>query len=149
MPDIFEDDGRINFLKAGIHFADAVNTVSPTYAREIKASVDGPGLAPVISKKGERFRGILNGVDYDAWSPETDTLIPARYSVQDMSGKIKCKIHLQRQFHLEENARIALIGFIGRLTRQKGVHLLKEVIERVVNDMVVQVVIVGQRQSAI
>ena len=70
-------------------------------------------------------------------------LIPARYSVEDMSGKIKCKMHLQGQFHLEENARIALIGFIGRLTRQKGVHLLKEVIERVVNDMVVQVVILG------
>ena len=143
VPDIFEDDGRINFLKAGIHFADAASTVSPAYAREIRASIDGPGLAPVISKKGERFRGILNGVDYDTWSPETDTLIPARYSVQDMSGKIKCKLHLQRQFHLEENARIALIGFIGRLTRQKGVHLLREVIERVVNDMVVQVVILG------
>jgi len=143
LPDIFEDYGRINFLKAGIHFADAVNTVSPTYAREMKASIGGPGLAPAISKKRERFRGILNGVDYDAWSPERDMLIPARYSVEDMSGKIKCKMHLQGQFHLKENAGIALIGFIGRLTRQKGVHLLKEVIERVVNDMVVQVVILG------
>ena len=110
---------------------------------EIRTAVGGPGLAPVISKKGERFRGILNGVDYDTWSPEKDRLIPARYSVQDMSGKITCKIHLQRQFHLEENARIALIGFIGRLTRQKGVHLLEEVIERVVNEMVVQVVLLG------
>ena len=143
VPDIFEDDGRMNFLKAGIHFADAASTVSPTYAREIGASVDGPGLVPVISKKGERFRGILNGVDYDTWSPETDTLIPARYSVQDISGKIKCKIDLQRRFHLEENPRIALIGFIGRLARQKGVHLLKEAIERVVNDMVAQAVLLG------
>ena len=143
VPDIFDDDGKMNFLKAGIHFADAVNTVSPTYAREIKASIDGPGLAPVISKKGERFRGILNGVDYDTWSPETDTRIPARYSVQDMSGKIKSKLHLQRQFHLEENARIALVGFIGRLARQKGVHLLQEVIECIVTNMVVQVVLLG------
>jgi starch synthase len=140
MPDIFEDYGRMNFLKTGIHFADVVNTVSPDYAREIRASGSGQGLGHAISNKGERFRGILNGVDYDTWSPEKDVLIPALYSVEDMSGKIKCKMHLQGQFHLEENARIALIGFIGRLARQKGVHLLKEVIERVVTDMVVQVV---------
>lgn len=143
LPDIFEHYDRINFLKAGIHFADAVNTVSPTYAREMKSSVGDPGLAPTILKKGEQFRGILNGVDYDAWSPERDRLIPARYSVEDLSGKVKCKTHLQGQFHLEEKARIALIGFIGRLTRQKGVHLLKEVVERVVKNMVVQVVILG------
>ena len=142
-PHIIEADGRINFLKAGIHFADAVNTVSPTYAAEIRTAVGTHGLAPVISKKGERFRGILNGVDYDTWSPEKDRLIPARFSAQDMSGKIKCKIHLQRQFHLEENAGIALIGFIGRLTRQKGVQLLEGTVERVVNEMFVQVVLLG------
>ena len=79
-PDIIEADGRINFLKAGIHFADAVNTVSPTYAAEMRTAGGTQGLAPVISNKGERFRGILNGVDYDTWSPERDRLIPARYS---------------------------------------------------------------------
>jgi len=133
----------MNFLKAGIHFADVVNTVSPTYAQEMKTSVGGHGLAAAISKKGERFQGILNGVDYDTWSPDKDRFLPARYSVDDMSGKIKCKIHLQRQFHLEEDSCIALIGFIGRFSDQKGLHLLKEVIERVVNDMVVQVVVLG------
>jgi len=143
LPDIIEDYGRMNFLKAGIHFADVVNTVSPTYAQEMKTSVGGHGLAAAISKKGERFQGILNGVDYDTWSPDKDRFLPARYSVDDMSGKIKCKIHLQRQFHLEEDSCIALIGFIGRFSDQKGLHLLKEVIERVVNDMVVQVVVLG------
>ncbi len=144
LSDIYEGDGgRMNFLKAGIHFADIVNTVSPTYAREMKTSVGSSGLAPMISKKGERFRGILNGVDYDTWSPEKDRLIPARYCAEDMSGKTTCKMHLQEQFRLEGNAGIALIGFIGRLTRQKGVHLLRETVERIVNDMVVQVVILG------
>lgn len=143
LPDIFADYGGISFLKAGIHYADVVSTVSPTYAREIKASVEGPGLAPAILKKGERFRGILNGVDYDTWSPEKDTLIPARYCAEDMSGKIRCKLDLQGQFHLEKNEKIALIGFIGRLTRQKGVELLKAAVERIVTNMVVQVVILG------
>ena len=124
----------MNFLKTGIHFADAVNTVSPTYAREIKASMKRPGWRPLISKKGERFRGILNGVDYDTWSPEQDTLIPARYSAQRHVRKNQMQDRICRDnFIWKRIARIALIGFIGRLTGQKGVHLLKEVIERVVN----------------
>jgi starch synthase len=142
-PAIFEEDGRINFLKTGICYSDAVNTVSPTYAQEIKDAKDGPGLAPIILTKGDRFRGILNGVDYDSWSPEKDSRIPARYCAADMSGKLVCKTHLQRQFHLEENPRIALIGFIGRLAQQKGVDLLKAAIEYIADTMVVQFVVLG------
>lgn len=142
-PDIFEDFKRVNLLKGGIYYADAVNTVSPTHAREISTPFEGFGLAPYISNKGKAFRGILNGVDYSTWSPEIDPLIPARYSAHDLSGKVVCKHYLQKHFHLEENSRIALIGFIGRLTTQKGIHLLKEIIERVVKDMVAQFVILG------
>lgn len=141
--DIFEDHGRMNFLKGGIHFAEAVNTVSPTHAEEMKAPYGAFGLAPYIARKGASFRGILNGVDYDIWSPEKDKLIAARYSPGEMSGKKICKQALQGQFHLEERPGTALLGVIGRLTLQKGIHLLQEVMERLVTSLAVQVVILG------
>ncbi len=143
IPDIFEDRGGINFLKGGIHFAEAVNTVSPTHAEEMKAPAGAFGLAPYIVKKGTAFRGILNGVDYNIWSPGRDNLLPARYSAKNMSGKKICKQALQRQFHLEERPDAALVGFIGRLTLQKGIHLLQEIMVRLVDTLVVQVVILG------
>jgi len=141
--DIFEDHGGINFLKGGIHFAEAVNTVSPTHAEEMKVPFGAFGLAPYIVKKGASFQGILNGVDYAIWSPKKDSLIPAHYSVNDMTGKKICKKALQRRFHLEERPDAALLGFIGRLTPQKGIHLLREVMEPLVNTLAVQVAILG------
>ncbi|MFZ3115828.1 MAG: glycogen synthase [Syntrophales bacterium] len=142
-PDYPQDPDSRSFLQTGIIFADAVNTVSPTHAEEMKAPTGGFGLAPDIARKGELFRGVLNGVDYDVWSPEKDELIPDHYSIDNMSGKGVCKTHLQREFHLEEKTGIALMGFIGRLTEQKGVQLLEEVIEPVIRDMVTQFVLLG------
>lgn len=142
-PDNPGDQSRISFLQQGIRFADVVNTVSPTHAEEMKAPGGGFGLDWEISQKGDFFRGVLNGVDYDVWSPEKDTLIPEHYSREDMSGKAVCKTHLQKEFTMKENPEIALIGIIGRLTEQKGVHLVRNVIEPVLQDMVVQFVLLG------
>jgi starch synthase len=81
----------MNYLKGGIYFADMVNTVSPTYGREICTPELGNGLDIALRAKGDRFWGILNGADYDVWSPEYDRYLPAHYSVDYMDGKRECK----------------------------------------------------------
>lgn len=142
-PDKFEDYGAINFLKGGIVYADVVNTVSPTYARETRTPELGYGLAPFLNNKGENYVGILNGVDYSQWSPEVDTLIPARYSVDNLAGKRICKEQLQRRFLLDVAPNVPIVGVVSRLVAQKGLDLLAATIERILNDMVVQFVILG------
>lgn len=142
-PDKLEDHGRINFLKGGIVYADMVNTVSPTYARETRTPEGGYGLAPYLNDKGENYIGILNGVDYNRWNPETDPLIPTRYSAKDLSGKAVCKRELQRRFSLNVDANIPIIGVVSRLVTQKGLHLLAQAIEDILNNMRVQFVILG------
>ena len=99
----FEYYDGINYLKGGIAFADKVTTVSPTYANETKHSKLGAGLSGILQHKGDNYSGILNGVDYNEWSPETDTLISANYSATDLTGKQICKAKLQEAFELEVN----------------------------------------------
>jgi starch synthase len=139
----FEDHGAINFLKGGIAYADMVNTVSPNYARETRTPALGYGLAPYLNDKGENYVGILNGCDYDQWNPETDRVIPAQYSADDLSGKSKCKRELQRRFGLEVAPDIPIVGVVSRLVDQKGLDLLAQTIERIVRDMRVQFAILG------
>jgi starch synthase len=141
--DKFEDHGRINFLKGGIRYADMVNTVSPTYARETRTPEGGYGLAPYLNDKGDRYIGILNGADYSEWNPATDRLIPQRFTSADLSGKAVCKRELQRRFLLEINPDIPVIGVVSRLVGQKGLDLLAQTIELIVNQMLVQFVILG------
>lgn len=141
--DKFESYGKINFLKGGIQYADMVNTVSPTYAKETRTPELGFGLAPYLNDKGDRYIGILNGVDYSEWNPEYDLLIPARYSSKDMSGKLECKQHLQARFWLNINPQVPVIGIVSRFVRQKGLDLLAEVIESILQQMKVQFVILG------
>jgi starch synthase len=142
-PDSFECFGGINFLKGGIFFADAVNTVSPHYAAEISAPNAPSGLAPFLSNKGDAFCGILNGVEYEAWDPATDASIASRYSLKDLSGKAACKKELQKRCGLEENPKTLLMGVVGRFTEQKGYDLLAGCIDRVLSEMAVQFVILG------
>jgi len=141
--DKFEDHGKINLLKGGIRYADVVNTVSPTYARETLTPDGGHGLAPYLNDKGEGYVGILNGADYRLWDPATDRLIPQNYSLKDLSGKAVCKKELQKRFLLDVNPEIPLIGVVSRLAAQKGLDLLAQSIERIVDSMLVQFVILG------
>ena len=145
----FECFGSVNFLKGGIHYADMVNTVSHGYADEIKSPYGGSGLAPYLSNKGDNFWGILNGVDYNDWSPEKDKFIPANYSINDMAGKAICKKELQKRFLLEEDDHIAVIGVVGRFVEQKGYHLLAETINGIVSNMHAQVVILGSGENGL
>lgn len=117
--------GSWSFLKAGLLTADAITTVSPAYAYEIQTRSGGMGLEDLLYLRRADLTGILNGVDYDEWSPERDPFLPARYSAGDLSGKRVCRDALLRRLDLEPaGGRTAVLGFVGRLAAQKGVGLL-------------------------
>jgi starch synthase len=125
--------GKINFLKGGITLADAITTVSPTYAEEIKTTEQGFGLDGVFRERTANLSGILNGADYEVWNPETDQFISQRYSQTNLTGKKRCKTDLQRTFNLPENPDVAVIGMVSRLTAQKGLDLLSEAIKELLS----------------
>lgn len=142
-PDRFEDFGGINLLKAGIQYADAITTVSPTYAREIRDPVGGQGLALYLNNRADHVFGILNGVDTEVWNPQTDKYLPAHYSVTDLAGKAACKRALQEHFGLEVNPQIPIFAVISRFAPQKGFDLLRGSLPQALRDMVMQVVVLG------
>ena len=125
--------GKLNFMKGGLVFADAITTVSPSYAEEIKTPEQGFGLEGVFSERAASLTGILNGVDYNLWNPETDQLIAGTYSVDNLSGKKICKANLQSAFALPQNPDIPLIGMVSRLTAQKGFDLLERALDRLLS----------------
>ncbi len=127
-PAYLEFHQDINFLKGGIVFADAITTVSPTYSLEIQTPELGFGLEGVFKERANSVHGILNGVDYRIWSPETDELIVRNYSHSSPGGKKACKADLQREFGLEVDGRAPLLGMVTRLSTQKGVDLVLEVL---------------------
>jgi starch synthase len=127
-PDAMEFFGRVSYIKGGIALADALNTVSPTYAREIQTPEYGFGLDGALRARAGVLSGILNGVDYREWSPDVDPLIPANYSPGDLGGKRICKQKLLEEFGLPAEAMDRpLIGIVSRFTRQKGTDILAEV----------------------
>lgn len=129
--DLHQDDlaaGRINFLKTGLLYADLLTTVSPTYAREIQGDEYGMGLDPILRARSDALIGILNGVDYAEWDPETDPLIPRNYSRRSMGGKTVCKQVLMEDLGLAGGAEQPLIGVVSRLVGQKGIDLMERVL---------------------
>jgi starch synthase len=123
--------GNVNFLKGGIVFSDFVTTVSRKYAEEIQTPEFGCGLEGVLKSRGDRLQGILNGVDYDHWNPETDKLIPANYNSKDLAGKQVCKKALLEKMGAQ-NPRLDLpvIGIVSRFATQKGFDLIADVAEQ-------------------
>ncbi len=129
-PEGVEYWGGISLLKAGIVYADAVTTVSPTYAAEIRTPEFGMGLEGVLRSRGNVLHGILNGADYARWDPGTDPFLPARYGPGRMAGKMQCKKALIREFGLDERLeQRPVIGVVSRLDRQKGLDLLIDVLD--------------------
>lgn len=122
--------GKLGFLKGGIVFADALTTVSPTYAKEIQTPELGCGLDPLLRERADRVTGILNGADEREWSPDHDPHLPATYSASDLKGKAACKRELQRRSGLPQRRDVPLFSFIGRLVGQKGVDLICAAAER-------------------
>ncbi|HKZ21778.1 MAG TPA: glycogen synthase GlgA [candidate division Zixibacteria bacterium] len=127
----FEHKGKLCFLKAGILYADALTTVSETYAVEIQSTHDfGYGLEDVIRQRNLDLYGILNGVDETEWSPETDPLIPSNFTKDDLSGKKKNKQSLwEKCGFVPVNLEIPVLGIISRLVAQKGLDFLEEIAE--------------------
>src|SRR5436853_4354800 len=125
--------GNVNFLKGALAYADMVTTVSRKYAQEIQTSEFGFGLDGVLKDRAQTVTGILNGVDYDEWNPETDKFIAAHYSAEDLSGKLECKRDLLEAFGLPEGLDQPLIGCISRLSDQKGFDLILSIADRMLD----------------
>lgn len=141
-PAYLEHYGCDNLLKSGIVFADRVNTVSPTYAREICTPEEGEGLDGVLRSRGKALSGILNGIDTDVWDPAADAQLAAPYSLRDIAGKGACKEALLAELGLEPaGCEAPLLAMVGRLTPQKGVDLVLQVIDRVMEADVRMVVL--------
>jgi len=141
--DKFEDFGGINLLKAGIQYADAVTTVSPTYAQEIRGPIGGMGMAPYLINRSEHLFGIVNGVDTELWNPATDRYLPARYSAEDMAGKAVCKKALRERFGLAVDPKVPIFGIVSRFAPQKGFDLIRGALPQALRDMLMQVVVLG------
>jgi starch synthase len=119
--------GQIAYIKGGIAYADALSTVSPTYAREIQTPEYGFALDGALRARADVLTGILNGVDYREWSPDVDTLIPAHYSSDDLGGKRVCKERLLAEVGLPAEAMDRpLLGIVSRFTAQKGTDILAQ-----------------------
>jgi len=116
--------GEVNFLKTGIFYADVITTVSETYAREIQTHEYGSGLDYLLRLRRRSLVGIVNGVDYEEWSPEKDKYIPYNYSMNDLSGKEENKRALLSKLDLPYDPNAPVYGIISRLTFQKGFDLL-------------------------
>ncbi len=135
--------GKINLLKHGIVSADAVTTVSPTYAREIQTPEHGAKLDGVLRERGEALVGILNGVDYAVWNPATDPAVASRYDGEDVTSKARCKGALQKELGLPIDQQAPLVANVGRMVAQKGVDLVAGMLARLLRGTDAQVVIAG------
>ena len=123
-----EFHGRLSFLKAGLAYADAITTVSPSYAREIQTREHGVGFDGILRARSSRLRGILNGVDRGLWDPAHDGLLPHRFTREDLAGKARCKAALQKRLHLPADRDAPLFAVVSRLTAQKGIDLVLDVL---------------------
>ena len=142
-PDKLEAYKDANLLKGGLVYADAITTVSPTYAEEIKTPFYGEGLDGLLCARSNDLRGILNGIDYDAFNPETDPNITRNYNAKTFrKEKVKNKIQLQKDLGLNEDPNAMLIGIVSRLTDQKGFDLIAYVMDELCQDAV-QIVVLG------
>ena len=147
-PDKLEAYKDGNFLKGGIVFADAVTTVSNTYADEIKTPFYGEGLDGLLRARSNSLRGIVNGIDYNDFNPETDINLSARYNATTFrKEKVKNKIQLQKDLGLEQDPKAMMIGIVSRLTDQKGFDLIAYVMDELMSTERLQLVVAGTGEA--
>ncbi len=144
----FEYHGQLSFLKAGIFYANAVTTVSPSYAKEIQTAAFGFGLEGLLSKRGNEIQGILNGIETDEWNPEADPHLVKNYSATTLAGKKLVKAALQEKLGLHIDASAPLLGVVSRLTHQKGLDMLVPILQELV-DTGCQLALLGSGESAL
>jgi starch synthase len=140
----FEYWSLVSYLKAGISYADIINTVSPTYAKEIQSSKEyGYGFEGILKDRTNDLYGVLNGIDDTIWNPAVDSLIPANYTPDKLAGKTKCKTALRKKTKLPMVRRdVPIIGIISRLADQKGFDLIAEVADEILT-LDIQMVVLG------
>ena len=136
------DACSINYMLGALHYADAITTVSPTYAGEIQTPEFGEGLDGVLRERSYALQGILNGIDVAGFDPATDKRIAANYTIDDRSGKAVCKAKLQEELGLEVRDDRPLMVMVTRLTRQKGMDLVMYALDRILSGGV-QVAVLG------
>ncbi len=140
--------GLISFLKAGLRHADALTTVSPTYAREIQTEAEGMGMEGLLRARADRLTGILNGIDDTVWNPALDPHLALRYDRDHLDAKRQNKIALQREMGLAERDDCPLFGVVSRLTQQKGLDLVAEIGAALVG-LPAQLVVLGSGDKAL
>jgi starch synthase len=140
--------GQVNFLKGALTYADYVTTVSKKYSQEIQTAEYGFGLEGVLRDRAATVTGILNGVDYDEWSPHTDKFTAAKYSIQDFAGKAKCKKDLLEVFGMgDADSKLPVIGIVSRFAAQKGFDLIAQIMDRLAREeMIVVALGTGDKQ---
>jgi len=143
---ILEYDGQINFVKAAIVCADWINTVSPTYAEELKTSEFAMGLESCIYEHKHKLTGILNGIDYKFYNPKTDKELFENYDRKSLEGKAANKRGVQKLFQMQVDALIPMVLYNGRLTGQKGVDLIKGIIDTILEERI-QMIVMGNGES--
>lgn len=147
-PEGIEFYGSIGFLKAGLHFADRITTVSPTYAAEIQTPAEGCGLDGLLRARAEKLSGILNGIDTEVWNPATDRWIGSTFDAASPSGRARNKTELQRVFGLAEDSERLLFGVVSRLAWQKGLDVLAEAVPALL-ETGAQLLVLGSGEPAL
>ena len=140
--------GKLNLMKAGVCCADRVTTVSPRYAEEIRTPEFGRGLEYILNENPGKLCGILNGIDYDYYNPETDPALPVNYSWKKIDGKYKNKSALQKELGLPVR-EVPLLAIISRLASHKGLDLVCEIACRLVSENDLQLVVLGRARRAL
>ena len=146
-PEYIELNGCASFLKAGCVFADRINTVSPTYAEEIKTAYFGEGLEGILSARGGELSGIINGIDTVSFNPCTDPALPVRYHKGRLGGKRACKQALQEELGLEVRSDVPLFAMVSRMTEQKGFDLVTYMLDELMQYNDIQLLILGSGDS--
>ena len=134
--------GKLSFMKAGLHYAERITTVSPRYAEEIQTEAYGYGFAGLLRWRRDALTGILNGIDTKVWDPATDPHLPRRYEFAHLKGKEACKAALRERFGLNAEFSMPLLGAVCRITQQKGIDLLLEIGDRIAQ-VPAQLVVLG------
>jgi starch synthase len=140
--------GYLSFLKAGLYYADAITTVSPSYAAEIQTDAEGMGLAGLLRDRATDLTGILNGIDTAAWDPAHDAHLPFAYDAKRLPQKQKVKAALQREMGLAVRDDIPLLGIVSRLTHQKGLDLVP-MIQQAIAKLPAQLVVLGSGERGL
>ena len=133
--------GKVNFLKGALVYSDSITTVSRKYALEIQTSEYGFGLEGVLRGRSGVVTGILNGVDYNEWNPDKDKFSVARFSPADLAGKALCKRDLLKEFGIDPESKLPVIGVVSRFAAQKGFDLISQIADRLAREEAIMVVL--------